>query len=83
MYTDSYLKFGISFGRNRSSNQIIRRCIPDGIIKSVLFFYHELAWVDTLVPARLLKKCYKVGSIAPLCSKILMNSARRALNAKW
>ena len=39
--------------------------------------------VDTLVPARLLKKCYKVGFIGPLCSRMLMNFARRALDAKW
>ena len=47
-------------------------------------FYHfvmTLHAVDTLVPARLLKKSYKVGSIGPLCSKMLMNFARRALDA--
>jgi len=31
--------------------------------------------VDTLVPARLLKKCCKVGSIGLLYSKMLMNFA--------
>ena len=46
-------------------------------------FVTNLHAVDTLVPARLLKKYYKVGSIGPLCSKMRMNFARRARDAKW
>ena len=46
-------------------------------------FVTNLHAVDTLVPARLLKKCYKVGSIGLLCSKILMNFVRRALDVRW
>ena len=65
------------------SDQIIRRCIP--IIRLRVFypFVTNLHAVDTLVPTRLLKKCYKVGSIGPLYSKMLMKFARRALDARW
>ena len=41
-------------------------------------FVTRLHAMDTLVPAN----CYKVGAIGPLYSKMSLNSARRALNAK-
>jgi len=44
-------------------------------------FVTSLHAVDTLIPAKLLKKCYKVGSIGPLYSKMPLNFARRALYA--
>jgi len=45
-------------------------------------FVTSLHAVDTLVPARLQKKCYKVGSIGPYCLKMPLISARYALDAK-
>jgi len=54
-------------------------------MKKSRVFYRSvmnLHTVDTLVPVRLLKRYYKVGSIGPLCSKMPMNFARRALDAK-
>jgi len=55
----------------------------DEKIKSVLSFSHELACSDTLVPAKLVKKCYKVGSIGQLNSKMHLIFARCAIDAKW
>jgi len=63
------------------SDQIIRRCILMRKLRVFYLFVMSLHTVDTLVLARLLKKCYKVGSIGPLCLKILMNFARCTLNA--
>jgi len=65
------------------SIKIIRRCIPDEEVKSVLSFCHEFACSGYLVPARLLKKCYKMGFIGPVVSKTPLNFARRAHGVKW
>ena len=88
MFTGSYPKSGISFGRNRIFLSIVlTKLLGDAFrMKRLRVFYPfvtTLHAVDTLVPARLLKKCYKVGSIGPLCLKMLMNFARRALDARW
>ena len=78
MFTDSYPKSGISFGRNCIFlSTVLTNLLGDVfLMKRLRVFYPfvtNLHAVDTLVPARLLKKCYKVGSIGPLCSKMLMN----------
>ena len=57
--------------------------IPDEEVKSVLSFCHELACGRHFGPRKTAKKCYKVGSIGPLYSKMLMNFARRAPDARW
>ena len=79
--------FPNSFGRNRIfSNTVSTKSLEDAFpmkLRVLCSFVTSLHAVDTLVPARLLKKCYKVGSIGLLCSKMLMNSSRRALDAKW
>jgi len=41
-------------------------------------FVTNLHGVDTLAPAKLLKKCYRVGCIGPLCLKMPLTFARRA-----
>ena len=88
MYTGSYLKFGISFERNRIFlSTDLTKLLGDAFpMKKLIVFYPSvtnLHAVDTLVPARLLKKYYKVSFIGLLCSKMLMNFARCALDAEW
>ena len=88
MYTDSYPKSGISFGRNHIFlSTVLTKLLGDAFPMRRLgvfyLFVTTLHAVDTLVLARLLKKYYKVGSIGPLCSKMLMNFARRALDNRW
>ena len=39
--------------------------------------------VDTLIPARMQKKCYKVGFIGPHCLKMPLIFTRRALDVNW
>ena len=65
------------------SDQIIRRCILDEEIKSVMSFCHELACGGHLGPHKTAEKCCRVSSIGPLYSKMLMNFARRALDTRW
>ena len=52
--------------------------------KSKVFylFVTSLHAVDTLVPVKLPKKCYKVSSIGPLYSKMPLNFARRVSNGR-
>ena len=88
MYIGSYVKSDISFGRNLIFLNIVPTkslgdAFPMRKLKVIYLFVTNLHEVDTLIPARLLKKCYKVGSIGPLCSKMRMNFARRVLDAKW
>jgi len=88
MYTGSYLKSGISFGRNRIFSSTVptkslRYAFPMKKSRVLCPSVTSLHAIDTLVPVRLLKRCYKVGSIGPLCSKMPMNFARRTLDAKW
>jgi len=65
------------------SDKLLGDAFPMKWLRVFYPFVTNLNAVDTLVPARLLKKCYKVGSVSPLCSKMLMNFARRALDARW
>ena len=91
IYTGSYPKSGISFGRNRiflsTVLTLVQKLLGDAFPMRRLRVFHPfvttLHAVDTLVPATLLKKCYKAGFIGPLCSRMPMNFARRALDAKW
>ena len=88
MYTSSYLKSGISFGRNCIfSSTVLTKSLGDAFSmkKSRVFCLSVMSLhaVDTLVHVRLLKRCYKVGSTSPFCSKMPINFARRALDAKW
>jgi len=88
MFTGSYLQSGISFWRNRIFlSTVLTKLLGDTFpIKKLRVFYPSvtsLHAVDTFVPARLLKRCYKVSSIDLLYSKMLMNFARRTLDAKW
>jgi len=46
------------------------------------YFGTSLHAVDTLISARLPKKCYKVGSIGPHYLKMPLISVRHALGAK-
>jgi len=43
----------------------------------------NLLVVDTLVPAKLPRRSYKVGSTGPLCSRIPSTFASHAQTAKW
>ena len=79
--------FNISFRRNCIfSNTIPIKSLRDAFLMKKLRVFClsviSLHAVDTLVPARPLKKCYKVGSIGPHCSKMPINFARRELDAK-
>ena len=83
IYTVSYPKSGISFKRNRIFlstvlTKLLQDASPMMKLRVFYLFVTNLHAVDTLVPARLLKKCYKVGSIG-----LPMNFVRRALDAKW
>ena len=84
IYTGSYLKSGISFERNHIFlSTVLTKLLGDAFpMKRLRVFYlsvTNLHAADTLVPTRLLKRCCKVGSIGLLCSKILINFARRAV----
>jgi len=75
MYTGSYLKSYIFFGRNRIfSITVSTKSLGDAfLMRKLRVFYRfvmHLHAVNTLFPARLLKKYYKVGSIGPLYSKM-------------
>ena len=88
MSTGSYLNFNISFERNRIfSSTVSTKPLGDVFLmrksKVFPFFVMSSHAEDTLVPIRLLKKCYKVGSIDILFSKIPLNSARCAEHVKW
>jgi len=52
-------------------------------LRVLYLFVMRLHVVDTLVLAKLLKKCCKVGSIGPLYSKMHLSFVRRAIDAKW
>ena len=87
IYINSYLKSGISFRRNRIFlSVVLTKLLRDAFsMKKLRVFYSSvtnLHAVDTLVPPRLLKRYCKVGSIGLLCSKMLINFARRALDVK-
>ena len=43
------------------SDQIIRRCIPDEVVKSVLSFYHELACDGHFGPRKTAEKVLQSG----------------------
>ena len=75
MYTGSYLKSGISFRRNRNFlSTALTKLLGDTFpMKKLRVFYPSvtnLHAMDTLVPTRLQKKCYNVGTFSPLCSKM-------------
>jgi len=77
MYTGTYLKSGISFERNRIfSSTVPTKSLGDAFSmkKSRVFYLSVMSLhaVYTLVPVRLLKMCYKVGSIGPLFLKMPM-----------
>ena len=79
---------GISFRRNHIFlSTVLTKLLGDAfLMRKLRVFYPSvmnLHAMDTLVPTKLLKKCCKVGSIGPLCSKLLMNFTRRALDARW
>ena len=88
MSTGSYLKSATSFGRNHIfSNIVPTKSLGDALpmerLRVFYLFVTSLHAVDILVPVRLLKMCYKVGSIGPYCSKMPLNFARHSLDAKW
>ena len=69
IYAGSYPKSGISFERNHIFlSTVLTKSLGDAFpMRRLRVFYPfvtTLHAVDTLVPARLLKKCYKVSSIA-------------------
>ena len=81
MSTSSYLKSGISSRRNHIFQVLFRpnhqRCIldeeinafPIRTLREFCLFVTSLHVVDTLVPAKLLKKCYKNGFYLPTSFK--------------
>ena len=83
MYTGSYLKSGIFVEELYLLSTVLTKSLGDAFSMNKLIVFYlsvtNLNAVDTLVPTRLLKRCCKVGSIGQLCSKILINFARRAV----
>ena len=65
------------------SDQIIRRCIFNEEIMSVLSFCHELACGGHFGPRKTAEKVLQVGSIGPLCSKMSLSFVKCILDAKW
>ena len=64
------------------SDQIIRRCVPDEKIKSVLSFCHELSCGRYFGPRKPTEKYCRVGFISLTCLKMPLTFARRAQDVK-
>ena len=87
MSSGSYLKSDIFSERYHIFSSIVpTKSLGDAFpmrgLRVFYLFITSLHAVDTLVPGKLLKKCCKVGSIGPLCSKMYLGFARHAKGRK-